>query len=172
MAELFRLALTDEVPEDAWRTRLQWTSAYKGVPGLDDTFIHLSTAEQVVDTAAAYFAGNTGLVLLRFSAESMQTEADLKIKWGPAAPPPGEAKRSGGDFPHVYGGAIPYACLSAPPALLTLDADGKHAFPPLGPVLTAAEIDLREMLDSGEAVERGMDDEDGYDGGAARGMWG
>ena len=82
--ELFRLAVADEVPEDAWRTRLQWTSAYKGVPGLDDTFIHLSTAEQVVDTAAAYFAGNTGLVLLRFSAESMQTEADLKIKWAPA----------------------------------------------------------------------------------------
>ena len=43
---VYRLALRSEVPEDAWRTRLQWIAAFVGVPGLDDGFIHCSTAEQ------------------------------------------------------------------------------------------------------------------------------
>ena len=54
--EVYRLALAAEVPEDAWKRRLEWTTAYKGVAGLDDGFIHLSTAEQVVSTAELYFA--------------------------------------------------------------------------------------------------------------------
>ena len=51
--ELFRLAQVADVPEDAWKTRLQWTTCYMGVAGLDDKFMHLSTAEQIAGTAAA-----------------------------------------------------------------------------------------------------------------------
>lgn len=153
--ELYRLALTADVPEDAWKTRLQWTTCYTGSPGLDDAFMHLSTAEQIAGTAEAYFTGRTDVLLLRFSAESMQEEADLTIKWE-------------GAFPHVYGGPIPFACLTAPPVLLELGADGKHVLPPLGPPVEP-EI---ERSAGGDAVDRGMNDEDGYDGGAARGMYG
>ena len=74
-----------------------------------------------------------------------------------------------GEFPHAYGGPIPFACLAAPPVLLTLDADGKHVFPLLG---QAAVDDAILKSDAADVAERGMDDEDGYDGGAARGMYG
>jgi uncharacterized protein (DUF952 family) len=169
--ELFRLALAAELPEDAWKTRLQWISAYEGVKGLDDKFIHLSTAEQVVGTAAAYFAGKTDVVLLRFSKETMEEEADLKIRWEDAAPAEGVAKRDGA-FPHAYGGPIPYACLSAPPAILAVGPDGKHVFPPLDPAAVPSDSVLSGLGGNSNGVERGMADEDGYDGGAARGMWG
>ena len=168
MAELYRLALKAEIPEDAWKTRLSWTTAYTGVPGLDDKFFHLSTAEQVVGTAAAYFGGKTDVMLLRFTVEIMKEEADLEIRWEAAEPVPGEKSRDG-EFPHAYGGPIPFACLAAPPVLLTLDADGKHVFPLLG---QAAVDDAILKSDAADVAERGMDDEDGYDGGAARGMWG
>ena len=81
---LYRLALAAEVPDDAWRTRLQWISAFKGVAGLDDQFIHLSTAAQVVGTAEAYFAGKSDVMLLCFTVESMKEEADLQVKYEPA----------------------------------------------------------------------------------------
>ncbi len=124
---IYRLARLAEVPDDAWRTRLDWTALYKGVAGLDDHFLHCSTAEQAIGTAAAYFAGATDVVLLAFSV-SLLREADLEVRWEDAAPTPGVEKRDG-DFPHVYGGAIPYACLAAPPAALALGPDGKHLFP-------------------------------------------
>lgn len=170
-SELYRLALAAEVPEDAWRTRLQWTTVYKGVGGLDDKFFHLSTAEQVVGTAAAYFNGKTDVMLLRFSVDTMQEEADLDIRWEAAEPPPGSTVRDG-EFPHVYGGPIPWACLTAQPALLALDADGKHIFPPIGAAAVAKVSRAYKGAEVDDAIERGMDDEDGYDGGAARGMWG
>mmetsp|Transcript_17016 Transcript_17016/g.43710 ORF Transcript_17016/g.43710 Transcript_17016/m.43710 type:complete len:179 (+) Transcript_17016:87-623(+) len=173
VGELYRLALAAEVPDDAWASRLQWTTAYKGVPGLDDQFLHLSTAEQVVSTAALYFGGKTDVILLSFSVESME-EADLQIRWEDAAPPPGSTTR-GGAFPHVYGGAIPYACLSSKPAILALDPDGKHIFPTLGQAAaTTAALVASSFADkeSADCVDRGMDDEDGYDGCAATGMYG
>ena len=88
-------------------------------------------------------------------------------------PPQGGEARAGA-FPHAYGGAIPYACLSAVPALLTIGQDGKHVFPPLGQAAaaTAAAANALGAGDADEHIDRGMDDEDGYDGGAARGMWG
>ena len=124
---VLRLALRADVPEDAWRTRLDWTGCFKGVPGLDDKFIHCSTTEQVVGTAAAYFAGKEDVLLLQLSV-SLMREADLEVRWEDAAPGAGVTKRDG-DFPHVYGGPIPYACLAVPPATLALDSDGKHIFP-------------------------------------------
>jgi uncharacterized protein (DUF952 family) len=37
---------------------------------LADGFIHFSTADQVAETAAKHFAGETGLVLAAFEAEA------------------------------------------------------------------------------------------------------
>lgn len=168
--DLYRLALAAEVPEDAWRTRLGWTTAFVGVPGLDASFVHLSTAEQVAGTAAAYFAGKTDVLLLSFSAESMREEADLDIRWEAAAPMPGESARDG-EFPHVYGGAIPFACLAAQPALLALGPDGKHVLPPLGSVAVAAAEAARHAEEPEDNVS--SDDDYGeYDGCAATGIYG
>lgn len=121
---LYKLVPAADVPEDAWRTRLQWTTAFVGKQST--SFIHLLTGEQLAGAAAASFAGKTDVMLLSFAVERMVEEADLKVKMEAA-----EAASGGsGAFAHVYGGAIPYACLQFAPALLTI-ADGKHVFPNL-----------------------------------------
>ncbi|KFE36682.1 DUF952 domain-containing protein [Thioclava atlantica] len=57
---------------------------------LQDGYIHFSTAEQVVETAAKHFDGQSDLVLVAFEAERMGTE----LKWEPS--------RGGALFPHLY----------------------------------------------------------------------
>jgi uncharacterized protein (DUF952 family) len=168
---LYRLAPAAEVPDDAWRTRLQWTAAFVGTAGLDDDFVHLSTAEQVVGTADAYFSGRQDVTLLCYSVQTMREEADLDVRWEAAAPPPGASARAG-EFPHVYGGAIPYACLASPPALLTLGPDGKHAFPQLGPSVAAAAAVLGAKAEEEEEEDMYHDSDGSYDGCAATGMYG
>ena len=96
------------------------------------TVMATNSRTQVAGTAAAYFAGKTDVILLRFSISMMTQEADLEVHWEDAAPASGAQKRDG-DFPHVYGGPIPYACLAAPPDVLVLGPDGKHVLPSLGP---------------------------------------
>jgi len=142
--DLFRLTLAAEVPKDAWRNRLEWTSGFKGTTGLDDRFIHLLSAEQVAGAVAA-FDGKADVMLLRFSVDIMR-EADLDLRW--------EA-----DEPHIYGGLIPYACLAAPPALLALGNDGKHVLPPLGRPAAAAAAGREEVAD-----DNSDDFSDGMDG--------
>ena len=56
-----------------------------------DGFVHFSTAEQVVETAARHFAGEDGLVLLALDTETLGPE----LKWEPS--------RGGALFPHLYG---------------------------------------------------------------------
>lgn len=51
-----------------------------------DGYIHLSTAEQVEETAAKHFAGEDGLMLLAVMA--------VDLKWEPS--------RGGALFPHLY----------------------------------------------------------------------
>ena len=165
---LYRLALAAELPDDAWRTRLQWTTAFVGVTGLDDHFVHLSTAEQVASTAEAHFAGKADVMLLHFSVEAMREEADLDVRWEAVAAS-GE-NTPAGSFPHVYGGPIPYACLTSPPALLLLGPDGKHIIPSLG--LAALAEAARSAKEDEEDNVSSDDDYGAYDGGGARGMWG
>ena len=55
-----------------------------------DGFIHLSTAEQLAETIARHFAGQTGLVV----AEVDLTVLGDAVKWEPS--------RGGALFPHVY----------------------------------------------------------------------
>jgi uncharacterized protein (DUF952 family) len=57
---------------------------------LADGFIHFSTADQVAETAAKHFAGETGLVLAAVKADSLG-EA---LRWEPS--------RGGALFPHLY----------------------------------------------------------------------
>ena len=75
---------------------------------LADGFIHFSTAEQVIGSAAKHRAGQDGLLLL---------------------PVDGEPSRGGALFPHLYGELPVSAVLRADP--LPLGPDGRHVFPDL-----------------------------------------
>ena len=80
---------------------------------LKDGFIHLSTPEQMRETAARHFAGQDGLVLVGFR------EADLSpLKWEPS--------RGGALFPHVYGPIATALACSVDPLPLV---NGAHRFP-------------------------------------------
>jgi uncharacterized protein (DUF952 family) len=57
---------------------------------LADGFIHFSTADQVAETAAKHFAGETGLVLAAVEAEGLGDA----LCWEPS--------RGGALFPHLY----------------------------------------------------------------------
>lgn len=56
---------------------------------LADGYVHFSTADQVAETAAKYFAGIDGLVLL-----AVETDGLDALKWEPS--------RGGALFPHLY----------------------------------------------------------------------
>lgn len=63
----------------------------QGAPiDLADGFIHLSTAEQVAETAAKHFAEESDLVLVAVETERMGDT----LKWEPS--------RGGALFPHLY----------------------------------------------------------------------
>lgn len=57
---------------------------------LADGFIHFSTAAQVVETAARYFANESDLVLVAFDSDRLGPA----LKW--------EVSRGGALFPHLY----------------------------------------------------------------------
>jgi len=124
---LYKLVPAAEVPEDAWRTRLSWTTCFGLREMKANKFIHLLTADQLVSEVEGKHASKADIMLLSFTVQTMRDEADLKVKFEAAESAPG----GDGKFAHIYGGAIPYACLYSAPTLLTL-ADGKHVFPPVG----------------------------------------
>lgn len=84
---------------------------------LRDGFIHFSSAEQVAETAARHYAGQTGLLLLWVTSEALGDA----LRW--------EASRGGALFPHLYA-ALPVAAVERVDEL-TLDAAGLHVFPAL-----------------------------------------
>ena len=57
---------------------------------LADGYIHFSTAQQVVETAAKHFAQTPDLVLVAFDADTLGPA----LKWEPS--------RAGALFPHLY----------------------------------------------------------------------
>jgi len=57
---------------------------------LSDGYIHLSTAQQVTETAARHFADQRDLVLVALRAEQL----GAALKWEPS--------RGGALFPHLY----------------------------------------------------------------------
>lgn len=99
-----------------WQT-LERDGELTGSPvDLRDGFVHLSSGEQVAETAARHFAAADDLVLLAFDAEALG-EA---LRWEPS--------RGGALFPHLFRplrrdevrwvAALPLR-------------DGRHAFPDL-----------------------------------------
>ncbi|MEM6471820.1 MAG: DUF952 domain-containing protein [Planctomycetota bacterium] len=90
------------VPSDVWDQAVA-SGEFRGSGiDLDDGFIHLSSAEQVRETAALHFAGQEGLLLIEFDTDDLGDA----LRW--------EASRGGAMFPHVYGsigvGLAKWAC--------------------------------------------------------------
>lgn len=81
-----------------------------------DGFIHFSTADQVVGSAARHRAGQSGLVLV----EAAVVRLGAGLKWEPS--------RRGALFPHLYGRMPVEAAVRV--LDLPLGPDGRHVFPP------------------------------------------
>ena len=63
----------------------------RGAPvDLADGYIHMSTAQQVVETVARHFAGESDLVLLAIETDTLGPA----LRWEPS--------RGGALFPHLY----------------------------------------------------------------------
>jgi len=105
------------IPAYLWRDA-ERDGAFAGSPvDVNDGFIHFSTGEQVVETAAKHFAGQRDLLLLHVDADRL----GAPLKWEPS--------RGGALFPHLYGALDVTAVIRVDP--LPLAADGRHQFPPL-----------------------------------------
>jgi Uncharacterized protein conserved in bacteria len=76
---------------DDWATARAAGEFRGSAVDLADGFIHFSTAEQVVETAARHFVGQHGLVLLAIDTDRLGDH----LRWE-AAP------KRGGLFPHLY----------------------------------------------------------------------
>ena len=101
----------------AWQAAGE-SGIYQGAPeDRSDGFLHFSTADQIVESAARHKAGQTDLVLLAVDA-SLLGDA---LRW--------EASRGGALFPHLYADLPVGAVLWAEP--LAIGPDGAHRFPPL-----------------------------------------
>lgn len=82
-----------------------------------DGFIHFSTAEQAIETAAKHFAGEGDLLLVHVDAAKLGDA----LRWEPS--------RGAKLFPHLYGDLELAAVTKVDP--LPLGTDGRHRFPPL-----------------------------------------
>ena len=102
-------------------TAAEWCAARRagtfGGSAVDrrDGFIHFSTAEQMAETAAKYFAGQRDLVLVSVDPAALGG----RLKWEPS--------RGGALFPHLYGELYLAAVRRVDP--LPLDESGRHVFP-------------------------------------------
>ena len=72
----------------------QATGIYTADSLAQQGFIHASTREQVEDTAARFYSGQHGLVLL--AIDTLRSRAE--VRFDPVALPTGETR-----FPHIYG---------------------------------------------------------------------
>lgn len=79
-----------------------------------DGYIHMSTADQLAETARRHYAGQTGLVLVEVALAPL----GAALKW--------EASRGGDLFPHLFA-PLP-ASADAPRRGLSVDADGVMRF--------------------------------------------
>lgn len=102
-------------PEALWR-EAEAARVFRGAPvDLADGYIHFSTAEQVEETAAKHFAGQSDLLLVAVRAEAFGSA----LRW--------EASRDGALFPHLYAPLPVTTVRFVEP--LPLGADGRHVFP-------------------------------------------
>ena len=102
--------------QDEWDA-LREAGQTLGAPiDLQDGYVHLSNAEQVVETAAKHFAGEDGLWLLAVDEEALGED----LRW--------ETSRGGALFPHLYRELRMDDVLWSKPLPLE---DGVHRFPSL-----------------------------------------
>ena len=79
--------------------QFQTEGVFTGAPvDLADGYIHMSTADQLDETLAKHFAGQSGLVIATIDL----TQLGDALKW--------EVSRGGALFPHYYG-ALPMAAV-------------------------------------------------------------
>lgn len=103
--------------ENEW-AEMQARGETPGAPiDVTDGYVHFSTAAQAAETAAKYFAGVEGLVLLALQSDTLGTD----LRWEPA--------RNGALFPHLYRVLRMSDVLWSAPLPLV---GGVHQFPPLG----------------------------------------
>lgn len=103
--------------EALWR-EAQMQGVFRGAPvDLADGFIHFSTANQVAETAARHFAGQSNLLLLWIDGASLGD----RLRW--------ESSRGGALFPHLYDTLSLTSVTKVEP--LALGPDGRHVFPSL-----------------------------------------
>jgi uncharacterized protein (DUF952 family) len=101
---------------DEWQDAAR--SVYRGSSqDQADGFIHFSTADQIVESAARHRGGQDGLVLIAVDPAALGPD----LKWEPA--------RSGALFPHLYG-PLPLTAVSWVRDL-PLGPEGLHIFPSL-----------------------------------------
>lgn len=106
---IYKIFRTDEYAE------LESKGQTSGAPiDLADGYVHFSTGDQVGETAAKYFAGIEGLMLLAVDAD----KAGDALRW--------EVSRGGAEFPHLYRELRASDIVWARP--LPLGPDG-HSFP-------------------------------------------
>ena len=79
-----------------------------------DGYIHFSSAAQVAETAAKWFAGRDDLVLAAIDADALGAD----LRWEPS--------RGGALFPHLYA-PLSFSTVRWTRAL-PLGADGRHIF--------------------------------------------
>lgn len=106
-------------------SRSLWAAAeqsgvFEGAPiDFSDGYIHFSTAEQVAETAALHFAGQSDLLLIAVDGSGFGDT----LKYEPS--------RGGDLFPHLYAKLPVNAVLWARP--MPLDESGRHVVPDLTP---------------------------------------
>lgn len=103
------------VSRDQWQEALAQGSFRGAEVDLADGFIHLSDADQVVETVEKHFKGQKDLLLVAFDA----SELGNQLRW--------EVSRGGDLFPHLYENLPTEKALQVQP-LIDLD-DGNHRFP-------------------------------------------
>ena len=105
------------VPATLWQDALK-NGEFKGAAiDLTDGFIHFSTADQAKETAALYFAGQDGLLLVAVDGEKLGDKLVYEVS------------RAGALFPHLFATLPLDAVIWEKP--LPLDANGSHVFPEL-----------------------------------------
>ncbi len=91
--------ITHLTTRDAWLAARQ-TGVYTTPSLRSEGFIHCSRPDQIVKVANAFYAGQSGLVLLVIDPSRLTGE----LKWEPPVhPAPGRAPVTDDLFPHLYG---------------------------------------------------------------------
>lgn len=89
---------------------------FEGAPiDLADGYIHFSSADQVAETAAKHFSGQSDLLLIAINEEKFGDA----LKW--------EVSRGADLFPHLYGTFEPAIADSV--KVMPLTGDGVHSIP-------------------------------------------